>query len=1151
MGDNDNIIRAGIDASDAEQGGRAFEAAVDKINNALKELAQVNANATKSSEALNESIGRLGKTTSQDIATVLQLTHSFNEFDKTLSDISPKSNQFGNALNKSATEMRNANTAGKQLLEGVNQLGVAYRGAVIDAQNKAKADRDEKTRIQDITNALESARRNRANIYNAMKRDEAAVTDARKADQARALSLGASFGSGNLGLRAGIGNLTSGGFSSLGKVGNFAAGAGIGAAASLADAGVGVLTTALHEGASDAFEFNKQIALIKTISKDGSDTTKSWSDALRKLSGDFNISEITVAEGAYQALSNQIIKSSKDTDFLTQSLSLAKSTNSTVRESVDALSSVINSFGKSAGTTQEISDKLFRSVDLGNFRLNEIATSLGRVTSVAKPLGVSFNEVLASLDTVTIKGVKADEALSALSNLYSELLKPSAKLAESMSRLGFVTAQQGIATLGYSGFLKTVIDDSNKFGVSTAELFPNIRGLREALLESQDGFKLYNETLTQVGKSSGATADALKEVRSAAGEETKKALNELKVVAESVWTKFLSTSDDVIRKLRLTDEEAKKNTGIFGLPKGIIERGFEGAPKSNESNTLRQLRLAAEQTGGIDTQHGFQGSKPGDLPVEDANRVDPFEKIFKDRLKTYADFVAKQGLLTKEEISLAQEGTKSHLHALDQRRIASEEFIAKQRQDEGKKQLDANLRLDPGNAKKLIQERIDALKFGSNLNTFPGSDTTGIDQLLDNAKKLKGGDFDKEKGIEDARRQEQEILELKTRQRDITLQSVIDGKASREDLAKAEQELTDEKQAQYDLEVKIQNILKERAAADKAASDAAIERNKKLQAILTGASDISGTIQQQDARKLELANAIPGAKSVAAPGTAAFYAEQYEVKKAARIKQQAADQARFDSYKDKTPADYLSILENGGGIKAPATTAAGKAKEREERIARAEAAMAGNGTKIAEAESSEAEIRRREVEFLRRKTNETNRSKGKISIGGTEESAPDDFGATQTAKALKGVAAGLDDLRSQAERFADDIKHLDLDPNYGSAPQDADSAEYKSERSRLRRRGFADGGIVPGFGSTDSVPAMLTPGERVLTVQENKDFTPIIEAALGGRLRGYSDGGVVNNFNGGINLTVKGGNSSQQTIGEIGRGLERAIRRRTIRLGRY
>ena len=51
---------------------------------------------------------------------------------------------------------------------------------------------------------------------------------------------------------------------------------------------------------------------------------------------------------------------------------------------------------------------------------------------------------------------------------------------------------------------------------------------------------------------------------------------------------------------------------------------------------------------------------------------------------------------------------------------------------------------------------------------------------------------------------------------------------------------------------------------------------------------------------------------------------------------------------------------------------------------------------------------------------------------------------------------------------------------------------------------FASGGIVPGIGNKDTVPALLTPGERVLTKDQQKgmggtvvNFSQVINAPLG------------------------------------------------------
>lgn len=61
---------------------------------------------------------------------------------------------------------------------------------------------------------------------------------------------------------------------------------------------------------------------------------------------------------------------------------------------------------------------------------------------------------------------------------------------------------------------------------------------------------------------------------------------------------------------------------------------------------------------------------------------------------------------------------------------------------------------------------------------------------------------------------------------------------------------------------------------------------------------------------------------------------------------------------------------------------------------------------------------------------------------------------------------------------------------------------------------LADGGIIPmsmGTPGKDSVPALLMPGERVLSVEDNKKTQPFVDAILGGvSVRRYAQGGNVN-----------------------------------------
>ncbi|MCK4500152.1 hypothetical protein KAU11_06615, partial [Candidatus Babeliales bacterium] len=95
--------------------------------------------------------------------------------------------------------------------------------------------------------------------------------------------------------------------------------------------------------------------------------------------------------------------------------------------------------------------------------------------------------------------------------------------------------------------------------------------------------------------------------------------------------------------------------------------------------------------------------------------------------------------------------------------------------------------------------------------------------------------------------------------------------------------------------------------------------------------------------------------------------------------------------------------------------------------------------------------------------------------------------------------------------------------------------------------GFADGGQVPGIGNSDSVPAMLTPGEYVVDKETTRRFLPDLIRMRNMRPRRYQNGGSVSNVNfGGFNVTES--NSPQTTALEIQRIINRGVRQGIIKI---
>ena len=95
-------------------------------------------------------------------------------------------------------------------------------------------------------------------------------------------------------------------------------------------------------------------------------------------------------------------------------------------------------------------------------------------------------------------------------------------------------------------------------------------------------------------------------------------------------------------------------------------------------------------------------------------------------------------------------------------------------------------------------------------------------------------------------------------------------------------------------------------------------------------------------------------------------------------------------------------------------------------------------------------------------------------------------------------------------------------------------------------RGFDVGGFVSS--GTDTIPAMLSPGERITNAESSRRFASQLTAINAGIKPIFrSEGGNVTNI-GDINVTVSGGGSSHQTARSIAVALKRELRRGTATL---
>lgn len=261
------------------------------------------------------------------------------------------------------------------------------------------------------------------------------------------------------------------------------------------------------DGIASAAKFEKAISEISTIARESGRDFEGLADGVREISDALGLDILEVAEAEYQVLSNQVVDAADSFEFLNTAARLATATVSSNASSVSALSSVLNSFRLPASSAKEVADKLFKTVELGRVRMDELGNILGRVTPLSASLGISFGETTSAIAALTQVGIKAAEATTLLSNVQLKLIKPTDTLKKSVQGLGAANAQVLISAFGFEGALQQIAGTTAGTAEEFGKLFGRVRALRGALSLSTDRAEDFRDVLEKVGDTTGETLD--------------------------------------------------------------------------------------------------------------------------------------------------------------------------------------------------------------------------------------------------------------------------------------------------------------------------------------------------------------------------------------------------------------------------------------------------------------------------------------------------------------------------------------------------------------------------------------------------------------------------------------------------------------------
>lgn len=300
-----------------------------------------------------------------------------------------------------------------------------------------------------------------------------------------------------------------------------------------------------------AAAFEKSMANISTlISGDSTKAIKELEVGIKSMMGELPVSADDLGASAYDIVSANITETSKALNVLEQSARLSVAGLGSAKEATDLMTSSINAFGLNADESDKIANILFKTVKYGKNTVSELAQSFGDVAPLAHTVGVSLEELSAGTAAITLTGKSASEAQTGLAATMTALLKTTPQLDDVYKRLNVSGGEDLIKSSGgLMEALKKVEKAGGELGYSLEELY----GRKEALvtvmsLLGEQGDEYVN-TLEDMEGGSDALTEATQKQLETFSANAAILKNEVNIALMELGNKVLPTVTDAVKSL--------------------------------------------------------------------------------------------------------------------------------------------------------------------------------------------------------------------------------------------------------------------------------------------------------------------------------------------------------------------------------------------------------------------------------------------------------------------------------------------------------------------------------------------------------------------------------------------------------------------------
>ena len=303
------------------------------------------------------------------------------------------------------------------------------------------------------------------------------------------------------------------GFNSLGKEGNKM---GLVFGRLVGGVGIGTLAALMISGTKAAAEFEKKMAEVSTLlSGDIAGSMAELTDGVRELSIEYGGDVIEQSSALYQVISAGASDSAEALTLMDAANKLAIGGVTDVATAADGLTSALNAYGAGADEATDFSDAMFVAMKNGKTTIGELSTGMSLAAPIASQLGVSFDELLASVSAITTTGTKTTVAFTQMRQIMVSILKPSKDASDAAARMGLDFSEAGLRSKGFAGFMKAVAKATGGSKEEMAKLFPEVESLSGVMFMAGQGAAALGKNIEDMGNKAGATAESFAKMTAA------------------------------------------------------------------------------------------------------------------------------------------------------------------------------------------------------------------------------------------------------------------------------------------------------------------------------------------------------------------------------------------------------------------------------------------------------------------------------------------------------------------------------------------------------------------------------------------------------------------------------------------------------------